>query len=217
MKVKAVVWCICVFAGIGQLTAQQAERKLLQFTGIIHNADTNAIVPYASLVNISFKNQQHAANHQGFFSFVAHEGDTIRLSAIGYREQFVIIPQTGRDKYTAVIRMAPESINLPELFIHPFPWASIDEFNQEFMNMKIADDEIMLAKKNLTKESLTAMAKAIPRNAEEMHAFTATQNHIQLSNKTVNQYYANPLFSPFAWGNFINQIVKGNQSRSKDD
>src|SRR5690606_11049121 len=217
MKRKAVVWCICLIAGIGQLAAQQAEKKLLQFTGIVHNADTNAIVPYTSLTNISFKNQQHSANHQGFFSFVAHEGDTIRLSAIGYREQFVIIPRTDGDKYTAVIRMVPESIHLPELVIHPFPWASIDEFNHEFMNMKIADDEIMLAKKNLSKESLAAMAREMPRSAEEMHTFTAMQNHIQLGNKTVNQHYANPLFSPFAWGSFINQIVKGNESRSKGD
>lgn len=217
MKKRVFVIVVCLLAVAGNLVAQQGSpKKLLQFTGIIYNADTNAVVPYVTVTNISHNNQKYAANHQGYFSFVAHEGDTVHLKTIGYKEQYVVIPRTKENKYTAMIKMIPEAINLPELVIHPLPWASIDEFNRDFMSLKIADDEISLAQKNLSHESLMAMAKVAPRSAEEMQTFTSLQNHIQMTNKTINQRYANPLLSPFAWGNLINQIIQGNESRKEN-
>ncbi len=85
-----------------------------------------------------------------------------------------------------------------------------------FMSLEIADDDIVVAKKNLSPESLAALAAVTPRSAEEIQNFSAMQNHIGLTNKAVNQRMANPLLSPFAWGNLIRQITEGNKSRSRN-
>ena len=59
--------------------AQQQERPIVQFTGIVHNADsTSIIVPYVSIVNTTNQSQVYVANYKGYFSFPAHERDTIR-------------------------------------------------------------------------------------------------------------------------------------------
>lgn len=196
-----------------QVKAQEKERKIVQFTGIITDIDSQRPVPYVSIMNISYQKQFFTANHQGFFSFVAHEGDTIQLSSIGYRNAQVIIPKTSEDKYTALIKMTPDVVSLPA--VHLLPWASVEEFNIAFMNLNVASDDLMLAKENLSRQSLLQMSRTVPMNADEMQSFNSNQSHINLTNKNINQRANNPLLNPFAWGQFINQIRQGNESRKK--
>lgn len=195
-------------------TSLSQQKKLVQFSGVIHNADTNVVVPYVSVTNLSYNNYTVNANHQGYFSFVAHEGDTILFTSVGYLSTRVIIPKVSEDKYTAMVNMTAEIKELP--VVTPYPWASIDEFNMAFMSLEIADDDIVVARKNLSPESLAALAAVTPRSAQEIQSYTATQNHIGLTNQAVNQRMANPLLSPFAWGNLIRQITEGNKSRQRN-
>lgn len=211
MKVNRYI--LIVFLALCAVAATAQERKLVQFSGVIHNADTNVVVPYVTLINRSFHDQTFTANHQGYFSFVAHEGDTISFTAVGYLPVRLVIPRVPEDKYTAMVRMTAQIKELP--VVTPYPWASIDEFNEAFMALEIADDDITVAQKNLSPESLAALSRITPRSAEEIQSFNAMQNHIELSNKAVNQRMANPLLSPFAWGNFIRQITEGNKSRNR--
>lgn len=202
-----------LFFTVGMLLSASAQqKKLVQFSGVIQNADSNVVVPYVTVTNISYKNQTFAANHQGYFSFVAHEGDTISFTSVGYFSQRYVIPKTNEDKYTAMIKMTAQVTEIP--MVTPYPWASIDEFNIAFMSLEIADDEYETARKNTSPESLAALARTVPRSAEEIQNFNAMQNHIGLTNQAVNQRMANPLLSPIAWGNFIRQIAEGNKSRN---
>src|SRR5690606_17888764 len=155
-----------------------------QFSGVIHNADTNVVVPYVSVTNLSYKNHTVHANHQGYFSFVAHEGDTILFTSVGYLSARVIIPKIPADKYTAMVDMPAEPKERRQLTA--YPWASIDQFNMAFMSLEIADDDIAVAKKNLSPESSAALAAVTPRSAQEIQSYSATQNHIGLTNKAVN-------------------------------
>src|SRR5690606_30844098 len=212
MKMIRNILVVCFAVGLA-LTASAQQRKLVQFSGVIHNADTNVIVPYVTVTNLSYNSQTFTANHQGYFSFVAHEGDTVLFSSVGYRSTRIVIPRVSEDKYTAMVNMTAEIKELP--MVTPYPWASIDEFNMAFMSLEIADDDIVVAKKNLSPESLAALAAVTPRSAEEIQNYSAMQNHIGLTNKAVNQRMANPLLSPFAWGNLIRQITEGNKSRQR--
>jgi len=212
MKMIRNILVVCFAVGLA-LTASAQQRKLVQFSGVIHNADTNVIVPYVTVTNLSYQYQTFTANHQGYFSFVAHEGDTVLFSSVGYRSTRIVIPRVSEDKYTAMVNMTAEIKELP--MVTPYPWASIDEFNMAFMSLEIADDDIVVAKKNLSPESLAALAAVTPRSAEEIQNYSAMQNHIGLTNKAVNQRMANPLLSPFAWGNLIRQITEGNKSRQR--
>ncbi len=213
MRIIRNILIVLFTVGVVSVSLAQ-QKKLVQFSGVIHNADTNVVVPYVSVTNLSHKNFTVNANHQGYFSFVAHEGDTILFTSVGYLSARVIIPKVPEDKYTAMVNMTAEIKELP--MITPYPWASIDEFNMAFMSLEIADDDFVVAQKNLSPESLAALAAVTPRSAQEIQSYTATQNHIGLTNKAVNQRMANPLLSPFAWGNLIRQISEGNKSRERN-
>jgi len=193
--------------------AQAQEKPLVQFSGIIYNVDSNVVVPYVTVTNKNKNNKTVSANFQGYFSFVAAQGDTILFSAVGYRREALVIPDMeGEKSYTVVVKMKPVVVNLPMVSV--LPWASVDEFTKEFMSMKFADDDLEIAKKNVARSSLLAMARDLPRDGQEMRGVNFQNNHIALTNKAINQRMANPLLNPFAWGSFIQQIINGDKSKS---
>lgn len=212
----AFVFSVVLMLLIGATSSFAQEKKLVQFSGVIRHTNADVPVPYVTVKNVSFRSQTFAANHQGYFSFVAHEGDTILFTSMGYSPVQLVIPTGLREpRYTVNVEMETDIIELD--VVEPYPWASVDEFNMAFMALEIADDDIMVAKRNLSPASLAAMAAVTPRNAMEMQTYNASQNHFNLSNKATNQRMANPLLSPFAWGNFIRQIAEGNKSRSRNN
>jgi hypothetical protein len=205
-----LICLLCALSGFSQVR----ERKIVQFSGIIVNRDSNTVVPYVTITNLTGRNQFFSANYKGYFSFVAHEGDTLAFTAVGYRREALVIPNDLSDsKYTVLMKMQQESINLP--MVRVYPWASTDEFKKEFMTMKFADDDLEIAKKNLSRESLASMIATLPRDGAEMQSFNFQNNHNRLTNRNMNQRMANPLLNPFAWGALIQQIMQGDRSREQ--
>jgi len=193
-----------------QNLASAQEKPLVQFSGVVHNADSAAaIVPYVSITNASSKKTVYISNYQGYFSFVAHQQDTLRFSCIGYAPSIVVIPSDAAMKsYTVQIMLHPQVINLPTF--HVFPWATTDEFKKDFLAMKIADDDLEIAKKNLDK----ALRSTLSRDGQEIQdaTYQNMNNDIMNSHSTVN-----PLLNPLAWGSFINMISQGDKSRASGD
>jgi len=194
--------------------AQQQDKPLVQFTGIIHNADSaQVIVPYVNITNTNSKKAIYISNYQGYFSFVAHEQDTLHFSCVGYAPTTVIIPAKVTNKsYTIEVMLKPQIINLPTF--HVFPWATTDEFKKDFIAMKIADDDLEIAKKNVSKATLTALISTLARDGQEIQ----DANYQGLNTSIMNSHSItpNPLLNPLAWGSFINQISQGDKSRQSN-
>jgi len=205
-----LIFLFCSLSGFSQV----GDKKLVQFSGIIINRDSNTVVPYVTITNVTGRDQFFSANYKGYFSFVANEGDTLVFTAVGYKREGVVIPTNLSDnKYTILMKMQQDVINLP--MVRVYPWASTDEFKKEFMTLKFADDDLEIAKKNVSRESLSAMMASLPRDGAEMQSFNFQNNHNQLVNKNINQRLANPLLNPFAWGALIQQIMQGDRSREQ--
>jgi hypothetical protein len=211
---KYLLTILFFFAPPAFIKAQRPN--IVQFSGVIYDTDSNRVVPYVTVTNRSDKNKVVSANHLGYFSFVAHEGDTIVFSAVGYRREGLVIPKNLPEKrYTVIVKMKSEVINLPTVRV--LPWASIDDFNRAFMSMKFADDDLEIAKKNMARSSIFAMSKTLKPNSRELQNLSFHNNHIALSNQNINQRGANPLLNPLAWGAFIQQILQGDKSRSSNN
>jgi len=184
--------------------AQGQEKPLVQFSGIVHNNDsTETIVPYVSITNKSFRNQVNIANYEGYFSFVAHESDTLTFTCVGYAPVTVIIPANLPNKsYTKQVMIKPQIINLPVFRV--FPWATTEEFKNDFLTMKIADDDLEIVKKNLSQASILSAVRTMPRDGSEPLNTQSIHNDLVNSHSTVN-----PLLNPFAWGALIREISEG--------
>lgn len=201
------------FAGAAAF-AQQKERPLVQFSGVIHNADsTSVVIPYATITNTSFNKQVNIANYKGYFSFVAHEQDSLLVTCVGYAPQTVVIPPNSNKSYTIQIALVPQIINLP--VFHVFPWATTDEFRKDFISMKLADDDLEIARKNLSKGSINEMRQTLARDANEIQSAYAQNEHINIMNQ--HSLMPNPLLNPIAWGTLIKQITEGDKSRKSEE
>jgi hypothetical protein len=209
---KKLISLLCyLFIAIAAFS-QSKERPLVQFTGVVYNADsTSVIVPYVNIVNTSFKNFYSLSNYKGYFSFVAHEQDTIRFSCVGYGTITVVIPANlAAQSYTKQIFLKPQIINLPVFKV--FPWATEEEFTKEFLSMKIADDDLENAKKNLSNAKIRAAERTLPLDGLES-GLTFRDFH----NNMVNSHsITNPLMNPFNWGSLIKEIAEGDRSRAQD-
>lgn len=189
--------------------AQKEEKPLVQFSGIVHNADsTRVIVPYVSITNKTYHNQVNTSNYEGYFSFVVHEQDTIRFTCVGYAPVTVVIPSNVATKsYTEQVMIKPQIINLPAFRV--FPWATGEEFKKDFLTMKVADDDLEIARKNLSLSSILSLERTMPRDGSE------NLNAQDMHNNVVNSHsITNPLLNPFAWGALIKQITDGDKNRS---
>ncbi|WP_316819482.1 hypothetical protein [Pedobacter gandavensis] len=199
---------------IGTAFAQESpgSKKLIQFSGIITDVDSNTVVPYVTVTNLTNKGQRYAANYKGYFSFIAHPGDTILYSAVGYRDLLQAIPtQIDDSKYTAMVKLKAEIVNLPTVRV--YPWATVEDFTRDFMAMKIADDDFAIAMRNLSQESISERIQSLPRDASEISGINFRLNHDRALNK--NMVQTNPLLNPFAWGKLMQSIFKGDKSRSE--
>lgn len=209
LTILLIFFASCVFA-------QQInkEKKLIQFSGIITDLDSNTVVPYVTVTNLSNKKVRYEANYKGFFSFIAHPGDSILYTAVGYRDLLLPVPENLEDtKYTAMIKLKSEVVNLPTVRV--YPWATVEDFTRDFMSMKIADDDYIIALKNLSQESMGNLMVTMPRDAGEISSVNFRLNHDRALNK--NMVQTNPLLNPFAWGKLLQTIIKGDKSRSADN
>ena len=187
--------------------------KLVQFSGIVTDADSNMVVPYVTITNLSNKGQKYAANYQGFFSFVVNPGDTVMFSAVGFTSKTLILPRTIVDnKYTAMVQIKSEIVYLKTVRVNP--WATVEEFNKDFLSLKIADDDLAIAKKNLSRQSINGLKLTLPRDAGEISNANYRYNFDRMMN--VNMRQTNPLLNPFAWGKLVQEIFNGDKARSTE-
>lgn len=187
--------------------------KLVQFSGIVTDADSNMVVPYVTITNLSNKGQKYAANYQGFFSFVVNPGDTVMFSAVGFTSKTLVLPRNIIDnKYTAMVQIKSEIVYLKTVRVNP--WATVEEFNKDFLSLKIADDDLAIAKKNLSRQSINGLKLTLPRDAGEISNANYRYNFDRMMN--VNMRQTNPLLNPFAWGKLVQEIFNGDKARSAE-
>ena len=214
MSIKSIKY---LFVGLGVMlltlgSVFAQSKKILQFSGLITSMGSDLPVGFVTIKNTSFNNQTYMSNNEGYFSFVAHVGDIIEFSSVGFDPITYTIPEVEGDKYTASVKMRALVIELPA--VTPFPWASYEDYLADFMAMG-GDDPIATARLNLSPEAIAALARVVPRSAEEIQTFNSLQRHQYMQNKNINQRMNNPFLNPFNWYQFINSIKKGDYSREK--
>lgn len=210
LVMKRLLFILYLLVSASVFAQQKNDRPLVQFSGVVINADSSGVVPYVTITNLSYGKQINLANYKGYFSFVAHEQDTIKFTSIGYASTIVIIPAKVADKsYTVKVKLNPAITHLPQVRV--FPWATTDEFHKDFLSLKVADDDLAIARKNLSGTSIAALEKTLPLDGQDKQGLNFQDFH----NNTLNAHslQPNPLLNPFAWGALIKEIAAGDKSR----
>jgi len=188
------------------------DPDVIQFSGVVVNADD---LDPVSFTNIMIKGTHRGtiSDYYGYFSFVALKNDTIQFSAIGYKENSFIIPDTINGKrYSLIQVMDADTVLLTPTII--YPWPTEEDFIEAFIELDIPDDDVEIARKNLAKAEMKERAMNY-----KMDGSMNYQNYID--RETSKLYYAGQsqpisILNPFAWAQFIKAWKEGKFKNDKD-
>ena len=210
---RAILFFFLLLIGVTANSQIRKDTSLLQFSGVFLDSDSLIPVPWVNIEVIN-RNEGTTTDYNGTFSFVAHAGDTVRFTCIGYKPFQCIIPDSLTTKrFTLVQLFSRDTHYLPEVVI--FPWPSKDQFREAFLNLHIPDDDMERAKKNLAWMERKAAYEEFGNDGRL--SFIRTNNAY-----TEKLYYAGQapplsIFSPFAWAEFFKALKDGSlKDRNKE-
>jgi len=106
-------------------------QQLISVSGIIVDEAHLVTIPYVS-VSLIGSTYGTSGKENGFFSIVAHPGDTLLFSSLGYEPFYLTVPDTlTRYRWSTVIEMQRDTIMLKEAII--YPWPNVQGFKSAFL------------------------------------------------------------------------------------
>ena len=201
------------FIVVHQASSQDSDRDVIQFSGVVSDQDTIAGILGAH-VYVPKGGRGTTTNYYGYFSFPALEGDSVVISAVGYRKASVIIPELEDDSYTIIVAMEEDTSYLPELEILPFPTEEM--FKEAVLAYRLPNQgDLDNMDRNIDPMTLLEMARVTPMDGSLNHRYFMNQQAVYLHDGYGPRY--NPLLNPFAWAKFIKSWKEGDFKRKKMD
>ncbi|WP_186299996.1 MULTISPECIES: carboxypeptidase-like regulatory domain-containing protein [Algoriphagus] len=184
--------------------AQERERKVIQLSGVILNADSTDAVPGVN-VYVPKKGRGTSSGRFGYFSMPVLEGDSIVFSFIGLKRQTFKVPDNvENDRISLILTMEVDEIALAEVEVMPYP--TEDEFKKAVLAMNVVDP-MSISRANMSPEMLLRWAESMPASGNEN--FRYFQQGVMQQNQDIYGPRPLRLLDPFAWAQFIRSIKRG--------
>ena len=184
---------------------ETARDSVVQLYGVIMTADSLVGIPAVS-VTIKGQNRGTITNDQGVFSIVVLKGDEIEFSHVSYKPKTINIPRVLEgNQYSVIQLMVQDTVYLPATIIKPRP--TPEQFNRDFVNTKVPDDDIEIARQNTSAAKRRVLLRTVPGDGQE-----ATNIQFKnIANRAVYQGQVPPMniFNPAAWADFIQSWKRG--------
>jgi len=187
----------------------QTDQRIIQFSGIVVGEDSTSGVPGVHIF-VPKGGRGTTSNPYGYFSMPVLENDSLIISAVGFEKMHLIIPKGESNNYTVIIELRPDITYLPEVEIYPYPTEELLKeailafeipYQYQYNNMQQRLDQAMLNK----------MYKNLPMNAGGNHDYYVNQQMATYNSRF--QTSSIPLLNPFAWGEFIKSLKRGDHKK----
>ncbi|WP_133557579.1 carboxypeptidase-like regulatory domain-containing protein [Algoriphagus boseongensis] len=182
----------------------QRDKKVIQLSGIILNADSTDAVPGVNIY-VPKKGRGTVSGRFGYFSMPVLEGDSVVFTFIGLKKQEFKVPdKVDNDRISLILTMEVDEIALAEIEVMPYP--TEEEFKKAVIAMNVVDP-MAISRSNMSPEMLLRWAESMPASGNEN--FRYFQQGQMLQNQDL--YGPRPLriLDPFAWSQFIRSIKRG--------
>jgi len=192
-----------------QAQFETVRDSVVQLYGIVMTADSLVGIP---AVNITVRGQNRGTmtNNQGVFSIVVLKGDVVEFSHVSYKPKQVAIPIDLKGNQQSIVQlMVEDTVYLPATIIRPRP--SPQQFARDFVNTKVPDDDIEIARQNNSAAKRRALMQSTPGDGGEATA-------LQMRNAAQQATYRGQvppmnIFNPAAWSEFIQAWKRGDFKR----
>jgi len=204
--IKKLFFLLIVLSAMFTANTNAQEKKLIQFSGIVIHADSLEPLPFVNIINISRNYKGTYTDMRGFFSLVVSVGDTIQISSLGYKKQELVIPKDlVNNTLSAIFKLKMDAIDLPMIYI--FPYATIEQFKQAFIKLRLPDDDLMIAQRNLDANLMMALSSAMAWDGTQNTRYYFQQQSEKLYWRGQERY--NPLLDVVKINQFIRLLGEG--------
>jgi len=158
----------CLIVGKARAQFETVKDSVVQLFGIVMTADSLKGIEAVS-VTIRGSNRGTITNRQGVFSIVALKGDIIDFTHVQYKPKTITVPRNLEgNQYSIVQLMIEDTVYLPATIIRPRP--TPEQFARDFVNNKVPDDDIEIARQNNTSAKSRALMQSTPGDAVKPQA-----------------------------------------------
>ena len=206
MKRIAYLILLLFVAAIPSHIRAQEKSRLIQVNGFVTDNEKNP-VPRASIISHRIR-RGTISESTGIYSLISVSGDTVSVSALGYKPVSFFVPADIEGKlYKKDISLISDTISIEG--VNVFPWKSYGEFKKDFLaNQVRMSPQIRNMYDNLA--SIQATLEATPSYGTTPQAgFRMAMQQVADANYTRGQSPMNNLINPFAWAKFFNGIKNG--------
>jgi hypothetical protein len=198
-----IVLAIVLLAGVFQQVSAQNQRRVIQLSGVVLDQDSVISIPGVH-VYVPKAGRGTSTNGAGFFTMPVLVGDSVVISAVGYKRQHYIVPNHRSDFLTLIIEMTEDVTFAGTVTITPFPTEEV--FKQAVLALNIPLNEGELDQKNLNAELFALMARTAPMDANLNYRYYMEQTAAGYTSKF--QPPMNPFLNPFNWARFFKDLKK---------
>jgi hypothetical protein len=191
---------------------ETVKDSVVQLYGIVMTADSLKAVEAVSVM-VQGQNRGTISNRQGVFSIVVLKGDVVVFTHVSYKPKTIVIPRDLEgNQYNMVQLMVEDTVYLPATIIRPRP--TPQQFERDFVNSKIPDDDIAIARQNNSAARRRALMNSTSGDA-------GAAQSLQIRNMANKATYAGQvppmkIFDVASWAEFIKAWKRGDFKSKKN-
>jgi hypothetical protein len=205
MKIRYTIFplilLIIPFLGFSQ---EEAENdKVIQFTGVVLDEDS-ASIPGVHIYTPVF-GRGTSTNQYGFFSMPALEGDSLVISAVGFKKATYVVPKIKTNTLRVIFKLESDTEMLNEVQVYNMP-PTAEAFKKAVLAVRLPSDYDNV-NRNLDPATLQEMYRTLPADGSMNHRWFVQQQAYY--DQTKNSVRINPLLNPMSWVEIFRAIKRG--------
>ena len=166
---------------LGNESLAQGQKKIIQLSGVVVGQDSISGVGGVHIY-VPKAGRGTTSNPYGYFAMPVLQGDSIIVSAIGYRKQNFIMPGDKGESVTLFIELKPDTTVLPELEIFPYPTEEL--FKKAVLAIELPNrKDLENLDRALDKDLLRRMYNNEPMSANMNYKYFMDQQMLSTSTK----------------------------------
>jgi hypothetical protein len=187
--------------------AEAQEKRLVQLSGNVKNELLQPL-PFAHILVLNSYRGAITSNF-GTFSVVVEESDSVLISSAGYKHKYFRVPENLPSKFLNIeVILRVDTIAIAEARI--YPWKNYEEFREAFVNLKLPDEDMERARRNIALIRTQIIMDHEPSARANFQHIMQQQYQETFIQGQLPSYQ---LLNPFAWAKFFQALKRGDFKR----